>query len=323
MPFSSRTAIGAVIVAAALFVAKCGGGSSGDGPTDPGDPGNPNPPANTVTITVVSRNLDANADAGQIYAYVGDASLTRAQMAANLNENAPLIRYTPGSTQITATLTVPRGKVVTLFAVEFATINGGAVDQPGNPIPTQAPRNAVEFVAWTGQTSNVETGVITVLADANRTATATYDRVGSVAFNILGCIDFKSQTTHPGLLSFNEVLVDTPPDLTTANGFSGVLGGQLSVARDYNLFWGKTGSTITLRARTREDRAPNVLRSGFIRWDGSAALCGTSLVCQIQIPARANAVGAMRMVNGYAIRQGLEGCNCNPLTPNIPCTMLP
>ncbi len=275
-----------------------------------------------MTITVVSRNVDPNADAGQVYAYVGDVALSRSQMAANLDENAPLIRYTPGASERTATLTVPRGKVVTLFAVEFNT-NGSAVDQPNTPIPSQAPRNYVEFVSWAGQTTNVEAGVITVLADGNRTATASFDRVGAVVFNILGCINFLAQNTHPGLLSFGRVIVDTPPDLTTFNGFSGVLGGQLSVARDYNLIWGKTGSTITLRARITEDRSPSVLRSGFIRWDGSAALCGTNLTCQIQIPARGNSVGPMRMVNGYAIRQQVEGCNCNPLTPEIPCSMLP
>jgi len=298
---------------------RCGGGSDGGGPTEP--PDDPNPPANTVTITVVSRNVDATADAGQVYAYVGDAGLTRAQMPANLNENAPLIRYMPGTTQLTATLNVPRGKVVTLFAVEFDA-NGSAVDQTGTPIPTQAPRNYIEFVSWNGQTANVEAGVVTVLADANKTVTATFDRVPSVVFNIIGCINFKAQNTHPGLLSFGRVVQDTPPD-TSSNGFSGVLGGQLSVARDYNLFWGKTGSIITLRARITEDRSPSVLRSGFIRWDGSAALCGTSLSCQIALPARSNTVGPMRMVNGWAVRQGVQGCNCNPLTPEIPCTMFP
>lgn len=310
-------------IAVSATLVACGGGGDKT-PTDP-NPNNPNNPGNptNVTITVVSRNSDENADAGQIYAFVGDAGLTRAQMAANLNENAPLIRYTPGSSRVTATLSVPRGKTVTLFAVEFST-NGNAVDQTGNPIPTQAPRSEVEFVAWEGQTTNVEAGVITVTADGDRTATATYGRVGGVILNILGCIDYRYQNTHPGLLSFGRVIADTPPDLTTTNGFGGVLGGRLSVARDYLYIWGKTGSTITLRARTREDRSPSVLRSGFIRWDGSATSCGTSLTCQILIPARGNSVGPVQMINGYAVSgNNVEGCNCNPLTPQVPCSMRP
>ena len=275
-----------------------------------------------MTITVVSKSLDGVADAGQIYYYIGDAGITRAQMTTLVNENAPVIRYTPGSNRLTATLQVPKGKTVTLLAVEF-NANGSAVDQTNNPIPTQAPNDAIEFVSWEGQTANVEAGVITVLADADKTATASFDRVGSFIFNIQGCINYRAQNTHPGLLSFGRVIQDTPPDLTTFNGFSGVLGGSVSVPRDYLRIWGKTGSTVTLRAQIREDRSPSVLRSGFIRWDGAGANCGTSLICQLTIPARANSLGAVKMINGYSVSQGVEGCNCNPLLPQIPCTMLP
>ncbi|MBL8982888.1 MAG: hypothetical protein JNL26_11940, partial [Gemmatimonadetes bacterium] len=81
--------------ALSLALLACGGSSAspGGGTNPPTEP----PPPQNVTITLVSRNLDANADAGQLYAYVGDAVITRATMPSVLNENAPTLRLNPGS----------------------------------------------------------------------------------------------------------------------------------------------------------------------------------------------------------------------------------
>jgi hypothetical protein len=307
------------LLVAPLFVAlACGGGSSsGGGNVTPPPP--PPPTTQTVTITVVSRSVDPNADAGQLYAYVGDASITRAGMTANLNENAPTVRLVPGSSRNTATLTVARGKVVTVFAVEFAT-NGFRGEQPPTPILTAAPREMIEFVGWEGNPATPEPGVAVIQADADKTLTANFDRVMGLPLRLLGCVDLKVQTTNTaGLLSFGRIIADTAPDLTGTNGFGGVLGGRLQPEYDYAYIWGKQGSVVTLRTRVREDRPQ--LKSGFIRWDGSAAPCGTNLTCQLPIPVRGNAPGPMRMTNGYSLTGGtVYGCGC---TPNTPCQMLP
>ena len=306
--------------ALSLVLLACGGSSAspGGGTNPPTEP----PPPQNVTITLVSRNLDANADAGQLYAYVGDAVITRATMPSVLNENAPTLRLNPGSSRNTTTLTVPRGKTVTILAVEFAT-NGITAIPLGTTPPTQAPRDMVEFVGWEGNQPLPESGVTYVVADGDKTVTANFDRVQGLPLRAIGCSDIKVQTTNnAGLLSFGRTLPDTAPDLTTTNAFTQT--GRIEPEFDFAYVFGKQGSTFTLRARTREDRSPSVLRSGFIRWDGSATNCGTNLNCQVPVPPKANAVPvAMRMVSGYSIRQGVTGCNCNPLTPNIPCTMLP
>lgn len=290
--------------------------------TPPTTPPPPPPPPQNVTITLVSRNLNPNADAGQLYAYVGDAPITRVSMPAHLNENAAAVRLNPGSTRNTATLSVPRGKTVTVIAVEFAT-NGWTGIPLGSVTPTSAPRNMVEFIGWEGALATPEDGVAVIIADADKTITANFDRVEGLLLRYLGCSAVKPQTTNTvGLLSFGRVIADTMPDLTSRNGFTQT--GRIEPESDYLYMFGKQKSIITLRALFHEDRSPNVLRSGFIRWDGSAALCGTNLNCQLPIPVRGNNPAAMRLVSGYVrLQGGIIGCNCNPLTPNVPCTMLP
>ncbi len=119
------------------------------------------------------------------------------------------------------------------------------------------------------------------------------------------------------------MLQDTLPDLTTSNAFTQT--GRLQPEFDFSFVYGKQRSVFTLRTLIREDRSPNMLRSGFIRWDGSATACGASLNCQGPVPSKANAPNAlvMRLISGYSFSQNIYGCNCNPLTPQIPCMMLP
>ncbi len=323
MPRSKQPLHGLPIALLALVLSGCGGGGSTNG-------GSTNPPTQpptqnqTVTLTFISKNLDVNADAGQLYVHVGDAAITRATMLANgVNENAPTVRYQPGSSQLTTTLTVPKGKTVTIIAVEFST-NGFFSVPSGTPVPKSAPRDMVEFVGWEGNPAQPEAGVAVVTADADKTVTALFDRVQGLGVRAIGCSDIKLQSTNTaGLLSFGRIISDTLPDLTSTNAFTQT--GRIQPEFDFSFVYGKQGSLFTLRARTREDRSPNVLRSGFIRWDGSASNCGSNLNCQVPVPSKANAPNAlaMKMVSGYSFRENGYGCNCNPLTPNIPCQMLP
>ncbi len=305
-----------------LMAVACGGGRSKDGDTNP--PTQPPPAQQNVTLTFVARNLDTNADAGQLYVHVGDAAVTRATMVASgMNENAPTVRYQPGLSTVSASLTVPRGKTVTVIAVEFHT-NGFYALPVGTPVPTAAPRDMVEFVGWEGNVAQPENGVAVISADTDKTVTAVFDRVQGLGLRAIGCSDIKVQTTNTaGLLSFGGILKDTLPDLTSSNGFSQT--GRIQPEFDYSFLYGKQGSVFTLRARIREDRSPSVLRSGFIQWEGAANGCGSNLNCQVPVPSKANAPStlAMRMVSGYSFRENSYGCNCNPLTPQIPCRMLP
>lgn len=313
---------------AALLNSACGGsGESPSGGTNPPPP--PPPPPANVSITLASKNLDVNADAGQLYAYVGDAAITRRGMASVLNENSPALRLMPGVSSNSVTLSVPKGKTVTIIAVEFHT-NGSniAVGGPrtGGPVSNIAPRSEIEWVGWEGNPSQPEPGVAVISADADKTVTAVFDRVVGLMFRALGCSAIKLQTTNTvGLLSFGGVIADPPPDLTSTNGISQT--GWLQPEIDQAFLYGKQGTIFTLRTLDiREDRSPGVLRSGFIRWDGSASICGTNLNCQVPLPSKANAGGAlaMRLISGYSVTNGtVYGCNCNPLTPTIPCQMLP
>lgn len=313
------------------MVLACGGGSSSGGGTTNPNPPPPPPPAN-VTLTLVSDNPDL-ADAGQLYAFIGDAAISRATMAANLNENAPALRYAPGVPRATVTLQVPRGKTVTVIAVEFNTNGFQPVVLP-NAILTRAPDNYIEFGAWIGDfAATPEPGVAVLTADGNKTVTAVWRRQAGMGFRQLGCANRKLQLNGPGLLTFGPTVADTAPDLTSRSGFTlGSSSGTLQNEHDITFLFAKQGTTITLRAHPdfREDRSPSVLRSGFIRWDGYAATCGTNLNCQVRIPRAdsASLVPPLRMTAGFSrttnsAGTSVFGCNCTPGVSNPPCQMLP
>ncbi len=309
-----------------MAAVSCGGGSSPADGDDNNPPTTPNTPSQNVTVTLVTSNVDATADAGQVYAYVGDAAISRSQMATLLNENAPALRYIPGSSKYQTTIQVPRGKTVTLFAVEFGT-NGFGADGPGEPNLTRAPRAATEFVGWIGAAATAEPGVASFVANADITVTAEYDRMRSLRYTYVGCRDIKIQTTGVGMLGFGPLVPDPQPDLTSTNAFTGTSDIGTS-EKTWGYVWAKQGTTITVRARTREDRSPAVQRSGFMRWEGEAASCGTNLNCQLPIPSR-NAQGTpgpIRQLNSYSsitVPVPTVGCGCNPAAPPGSCSILP
>ena len=321
------TVRGAIGIVALL---GCGSGSSG-GANQPTTPTPPTPPSANVTLTLISQAGDATAEAGQLYAYIGDSPITRASMPQFLNENAPALRITPGSSRNTVTLQVPRGKVVTLFAIEFNTNGATPVVLP-QAIATQAPNNFVEFQSWVGDfAATPEPGVAVLTADRDKTVTANFVRQRGVAFRQLGCAHKKIQLNGPGLLTFGRTVADTAPDLTSRNAFtSGTSAGTLQTEHDITFLYAKQGTTITLRSLSdlKEDRSPAVLRSGFMRWDGRAAACGTNVLCQIPIPPpESTAVAPIRMINGFSLTTlpsgNVFGCNCVPGSTNPPCQQLP
>lgn len=303
----------------ALAVSACGGSSSGPGDGDPPPPPPPPPPPANFVVTFVSRSIDPDADAGQLYAYVGDAAISRAQMQTYLNENAPTVRYAPGSALETATLTVPSGKMVTIFAVEFGT-NGFTTT--GQPVTTRAPRNATEFVSFTGALATPEPGVAVIVADAAKTVTANFDRMEGLPITIRGCNDYKIQTTGPGALTFGPTVPDPAPDLISTNAFTN-LGRIPATDSLVGFVWGKQGTMITFRARTRENRAlpGGGSNAGFMQWNGVAAQCGSNLICQLPVPVRGNTPGPLQQQNSWTERSGVRGCGC--LAGETNCQILP
>ncbi|MBL8960596.1 MAG: hypothetical protein JNJ98_12145 [Gemmatimonadetes bacterium] len=308
----------------------CGGGASGGGTTPPPPPPPPPPSAN-VTLTLISDNQDQG-DAGQLYAFIGDAPITRASMRANLNENAPALRYAPGVARATVTLQVPRGKTVTVIAIESNTNGFTPVVSP-TPVRTRAPDDYYEFRSWIGDFASApEPGVAVLTADRDKTLTATWSRQAGMAFRQLGCTNKKIQLNGPGLLTFGATVPDSAPDLTSRNAFtSGARAGPLQTEHDDTYLYAKQGTTITLRGHPDilEDRAPQRLRSGFMRWDGWAARCGANLVCQVPIPRADSAalVPPIRMISGFSVTTlpsgNVFGCNCIPGQTNPPCQQLP
>jgi len=315
-----------------VCLSACGGGSSGSGTTQPPPPP-PAPPAPSanITLTLISNNTDQG-DAGQLYVHIGDAPLTRATMAGNLNENAPALRYAPGVARATVTLQVPRGKTVTIFAIEFNTNGSRPVVLP-TPILTRAPDNFYEFNSWEGDfAATPEPGVAVLTADRDRTVTANFRRQAGIGIRVLGCAHRRYQLTGPGLLTFGPTVADPPPDLTTRNAFtSGVSAGPLQTEHDDHYFFAKQGSTLTVRAHPDilEDRSPARLRSGFMRWEGYGASCGTNINCQLRIPPPDSAAlfPPIRMVNGFSLTRlattNVFGCNCVPGVTDPPCQQLP
>jgi hypothetical protein len=284
-----------------LVVAACGGGSSTGNDDD--DDSNPPPGGQTVNLTLISRSLDPAGDAGQIYAYIGDAPITRAQMAANLNENAPALRYQPGQSQYQATIAVPRGKVVTLFAVEFstgsATIVNTAAGVRQTP-PTKAPRDAHEFVRWEGATGSNEPGVAVFTANADMTVTAVYDLMIGYPLAHRGCLLLKVQVNGPGSLTFGPTQPDPAPDLTSTDGFANFINHVVDTETPLGYVWGKQNATVTLRAWKREQRTPNLQEAGFMQWAGTGSQCGTNLICQVTIPLRGNSPGPIVQNSSYS-----------------------
>jgi len=309
-----------IVVVTAALLAGCGGGTGPD--DDDNDPYPPDDPG-TVAVTLITRSVDPAADAGQIYAYVGDVAISRSQMAALLNENAPTVRYVPGSSTQQATIQVPRGKTVTLFAVEFGT-NGFGDDAPGEPDLTRAPRTATEFIGWVGAAATAEPGVASFVANSAITVTAEYDRMRSLEISYLGCRDIKVQTTGVGMLGFGPLVPDPAPDLTSTNAFTGISDIGTAVSH-WMMVWAKQGTTITVRARQREDRTPGVERAAFMRWEGEAVSCGTNLNCQLPITSR-NFQGTpapIRQMNSYSLTNGgTKGCGCSVHPPGT-CSILP
>jgi hypothetical protein len=304
----SRTSLSAGAAALLSFAAACGGGGSADGPSDP-PTGPPNQPT-TFTLTVTSRSADGLADTGPLWVYVGDLAETRARMPAiGLFESAPEVRPTPAVPSVTRTFTVPRGKIVTIFAGELAGpgLNGRATIQ--SALVKQTPNSAVEFKSWIGAQGQPEPGVAVVTMNSDLTVIAEYARMQGFAMTMFGCPAFKlASITNAfalgfgGLLSYNQT--------NTAN-----IGQRAWIATtddDYAYFFGKQGTVFTFEALKRESRTPPVAETGFIRWTNPAGGCGSALSCAMAVPPAGTPV--LKLDASYVLPTagGVIGCGaCN------------
>ncbi|MBC8087498.1 MAG: hypothetical protein H7Z40_09535 [Phycisphaerae bacterium] len=289
-------------VALSVVASACGGG----GTTDPG--GGNNPPGGTtpttVTLTITSRSLDAGYAAGPIFTYVGDVTETRARMPQLMNENGATVRPA-GETSKTTTLTVPRGKFVTLFATEL-----GRAGFNARPVGTQlskiVPASATEFSGWTGATlGRPEAGVATIKMDADATVTAEYRKMEGMTYAFLGCQDVNINAAGPGYLGFGTL----DPNVITPTGNN---PGNSPVDYEFTYAYGKQGTLFTFKALKYEVRAA-VSETGFMNWSGAGSSCGTSLTCNVTIPAFGASTAVVRSNNSYLSNGTTTACGgCNP-----------
>ena len=304
------------LAALVCLAAACGGGSSPGGTTDPPN----NPPAN-VTLTVTTRSADGLADAGPLWVYIGDVAETRAHMPAiGLFESAPEVRPTPGVPSTTRTFSVPRGKIVTIFAGELAGpgSNGRATIQ--SVLVKQTPNSAVEFKSWIGAQGQPEPGVAVVTMNSDLTVIAEYARMQGFTVTMFGCPAFKLASItgafafgFGGNLSYN----------TTGTANIGQRAWIAGSEDDFAYYFGKQGTVYTFEALKRESRTPTFGETGFIRWTNPAGGCGSALSCAMAVPPAGNPVlklDASYVVQTFNPPVGCGVCNgtlCDEFIPRM------
>lgn len=308
------------VVGAGALLAACGGGGDDGGTTGPGTGGNNgggNPPASTtVTLTITSRSVDAGYAAGPIFTYVGDVTETRARMPQLMSENSATVRPA-GESVKTTTLTVTKGKFVTLFATELG--RAGFNTRPvGTQLSKVVPTTATEFVGWSGATlGQPEAGVATIKMDADATVIAEYRKMEGMTYTFSGCPDMNLNASGPGHLGFGTLDANTIPATGNNSGNS---------PTDYDQFYmyAKQGTVFTFKALKYDSRAGATVETGFLNWSGAAASCSSNLSCNVTIPPFGSAAAIVKSNNSYlANANTASACGACNATLGCPLTIRP
>ena len=295
---------GPIIVALLATMVACGGGGNSDGGvTDPPNP--PNPPSTNVTLTVISRSADGLADTGPLYVYVGTVAETRARMPSlGLFESAPELRPTPGVSSVTRTFSIPRGRVVTIFAAELAGYGINGRPTFSSVLVKTTPNNAVEFKSWIGAQGQPEPGVAVVTMTSDLTVIAEYARMQGVTVTMFGCPAVKLAVTGAFALGFGGNLSYN----TTSTANISQRGWIASSDDDWTYLYGKQGTLFTFEALKRELRTVTVAETGFMRWVNPAGGCGSALSCAVAIPNAGSPVVKLEASWVPQANGGAPGC---------------
>ena len=222
----------------------------------------------------------------EVFVFYGDSVYTRAN-APYFDNSVQQNRFTSSEDPETFMADVPQGKTVTLVAVEFkgdlplANATNGDFDNP----------YAVEFLDWEGEyDSRPESGVASVLMDGDKSVTAVFATMPKVLVRKYdenneqfsgGCFDIDIEAAeHLGIPGSGDLSgqTDNVCCCKLSDGSNLFLAGHV-----------KTGTQITFMAEdsnacTVDDAHPDgYCYENFDRWEGSAALCGSSRECMLTV----------------------------------------
>jgi hypothetical protein len=255
---------------------------------------------------VTSRSADGLADTGPLWVHIGDAAETRTRMPSiGLFENAPELRPTPGVPSVTRTFSVPRGKVVTIFAGELGGpgSNGRATQQ--DVLVKQAPNSAVEFKTWIGAQGQPEPGVAVVTMSADLTVVAEFARMQGFTVTMFGCPAVKlASITGAFAFGFGGNLSYNTTGTANISQRAWIAGSD----DDFAYFYGKQGTVYTFEALKRESRTPTFAETGFIRWTNPAGGCGSALSCAMAVPPAGNPV--LKLDASYIVQAASPPVTC-------------
>ncbi|MCB9867793.1 MAG: hypothetical protein H6816_14295 [Phycisphaerales bacterium] len=281
----TRGFVAFVAGAVGILLAGCTASSSGPSPSPSPTP-TPNPSADTYRLNVILRTGNGDRLGMEVFAFYGDVVYTRAN-APYFDNAVAQQRFVSSEDPETFMADVPKGKTVTLVAVEFKGDLPSALSGNGNYDNPYA----VEFLNWEGDyDSRPESGVASVAMNGEKTVTAVFAAMPQVLIRKYdsnnpqfngGCFDIKIEAAeHLGIPGSGDLSGETPDVCCCplSDGSHLFLAGHV-----------KSGTQITLTATdsnscTVDDAHPDgICYENFDHWEGSAALCGSARECTIPV----------------------------------------
>jgi hypothetical protein len=295
------------------FLLACSSGATGPDPDPDGDP-------TTVTLTITVKAMEAGYIPGVVYAHIGDGVESRIRMPLLFGENDAVAKPF-GERERTVTLSVPRGKTVTLFAAEFGHYGVNARVGGTGPLSKEPPADATEFTAWSGATGRLitaEEGVASIVMNSDANVTAEFRKLAGFTVDALGCADIRYTWVEPPYLGYG---------ITQEQG--GTIGSQTHgptpVEDDWFFVYGPQGSHFTFTAQKAESRNPSNQTTGFMNWAGGAgstSSCGIALTCNVPMPPRGTDPVKLTVRNSWILAATPNGAGCGAcVSPEGSCNL--
>jgi hypothetical protein len=288
---STKTIFG-LLLAALLIAPGCGSS------TAPKDPGTPADTTSTVLLTVTTE-ADSGYIPGPVFIYVGTASvptIPRSRMGDYIDENAPIVNPF-GEHTATSQVRVPKGKQITLFAVEVGRsgANGRApATKFGPPLKKTPDPTATEFSTWEAVGSVLtndaqpEEGSVTMTLQQDRHLIAHFKPYHGVVLRYIGCATFHYEWNGPAYPSFGPGIPN--------QGVSPSYNSLSQDEQDYIFVYARKGTTVTFKPEQVDGRDPQgkAAQTGWYEWGGDAAGCGKDCPVGVLIAGSLQSTAIMR-----------------------------